>query len=63
MVDEGQRLKGGEGGKLFDAIKALNISHRILLSGTPLNNNLPELFNLLGFISETVRLLKAVERY
>lgn len=50
VVDEGQRLKSGPGGLLFDALSTLNINHRILLSGTPLNNNLQELFNLLNFI-------------
>ena len=50
VVDEGQRLKAGEGNALHDALKTLVISHRILLSGTPLNNNIVELFNLLSFI-------------
>ncbi|ORY90852.1 hypothetical protein BCR35DRAFT_299456 [Leucosporidium creatinivorum] len=50
VVDEGQRLKSGPGGHLWDALETLNINHRVLLSGTPLNNNLTELFNLLNFI-------------
>lgn len=50
VVDEGQRLKAGEGNALHDALKTLEIGHRILLSGTPLNNNIVELFNLLSFI-------------
>lgn len=50
VVDEGQRLKAGEGNALHDALQTLEIGHRILLSGTPLNNNIVELFNLLCFI-------------
>ncbi|GAA5951446.1 hypothetical protein JCM21900_004412 [Sporobolomyces salmonicolor] len=50
VVDEGQRLKSGKSGQLWRAIQELNISQKILLTGTPLNNNLTELFNLLSFI-------------
>ncbi|GAA5891901.1 hypothetical protein JCM5296_003266 [Sporobolomyces johnsonii] len=50
VVDEGQRLKSGKSGQLWRAILELNISQKILLTGTPLNNNLTELFNLLSFI-------------
>lgn len=52
VVDEGQRLKGGSKGLLFKAINSLIICHRIILTGTPLNNNLGELYNLLSFISK-----------
>lgn len=52
VVDEGQRLKSGPKGLLFAALSTLNIGQRILLTGTPLNNNITELFNLLHFISE-----------
>ncbi|GAA6035092.1 hypothetical protein JCM8097_002180 [Rhodosporidiobolus ruineniae] len=51
VIDEGQRLKSGKDGLLYQAIDSLNISQRILLSGTPLNNNLREVFNLLAFIN------------
>lgn len=54
VVDEGQRLKAGDGNALHDALKTLTINHRILLSGTPLNNNIVELFNLLSFIGESL---------
>lgn len=58
VVDEGQRLKGGRlsaskefpGKSLYEALQTLNVSHRILLTGTPLNNTIVELFNLLRFI-------------
>jgi SNF2 family DNA or RNA helicase len=35
---------------IFSRLKTLNAVHRILLTGTPLNNNLRELFNLLNFL-------------
>lgn len=35
---------------IFNRLKTLNTVHRILLTGTPLNNNLRELFNLLNFL-------------
>lgn len=49
IVDEGQRLKSGKGG-LFRALNSLTVGHRIIMTGTPLNNNLRELFNLLSFL-------------
>ncbi|GAA5998174.1 uncharacterized protein JCM10292_002374 [Rhodotorula paludigena] len=51
VVDEGQRLKSGKDSQLYNAISTLRIAHRVILSGTPLNNNLRELFNLLAFIN------------
>ncbi|BGP05427.1 Chromatin remodeling factor mit1 [Rhodotorula toruloides] len=51
VVDEGQRLKGGKDSQLYNAIASLRIAQRVILSGTPLNNNLRELFNLLAFIN------------
>jgi SNF2 family DNA or RNA helicase len=63
IVDEGQRRKliVAEGKQadtsvksdtnlIFNRLKTLNTVHRILLTGTPLNNNLRELFNLLNFL-------------
>ncbi|GAA5831036.1 hypothetical protein JCM11251_005118 [Rhodosporidiobolus azoricus] len=51
VIDEGQRLKSGNSSQLYTAIESLNICQRVLLSGTPLNNNLREVFNLLAFIN------------
>lgn len=42
IVDEGQRLKAGMKGGLFKALISLRAGHRILMTGTPLNNNLCE---------------------
>ncbi|KAI0012331.1 PHD/FYVE-zinc-finger like domain-containing protein [Xylariaceae sp. FL0662B] len=49
IVDEGQRLKN-EGTQLYRSLLEMNIPCRILLTGTPLQNNKRELFNLLQFI-------------
>ncbi|GJE85782.1 chromatin remodeling factor-like protein [Phanerochaete sordida] len=49
VVDEGQRLKS-DSSLLFKKLKELNTIHRIILTGTPLNNNIRELFNLMNFL-------------
>ncbi|OTA95097.1 hypothetical protein M434DRAFT_232502 [Hypoxylon sp. CO27-5] len=49
IVDEGQRLKNDET-QLYKSLVDLDIPCRILLTGTPLQNNKRELFNLLQFI-------------
>lgn len=48
-VDEGHRLKNFEC-KLIQALRKLNTANRLLLTGTPLQNNLNELWSLLNFI-------------
>ncbi|CAM9375670.1 unnamed protein product, partial [Discosporangium mesarthrocarpum] len=50
VVDEAHRLKGGVTSKSFQLASSLNTNHRLLLTGTPLQNNVDELFNLLQFI-------------
>ncbi|EAY09671.1 SNF2 family N-terminal domain containing protein [Trichomonas vaginalis G3] len=50
VVDEGHRIKNSEG-KKNNAMKKLNVKHRILLTGTPVQNTLQELWTLLNFIS------------
>lgn len=50
VVDEAQRLKAGSKGLLWKALRQLRIANTVLLTGTPVNNNLDELFNLLHFI-------------
>ncbi|KAF2151485.1 hypothetical protein K461DRAFT_228333 [Myriangium duriaei CBS 260.36] len=51
IVDEGQRLKSDKT-ILYNALMDLNIPFRILLTGTPLQNNQRELFNLLQFLED-----------
>ncbi|CCF60675.1 hypothetical protein KAFR_0L00680 [Kazachstania africana CBS 2517] len=49
IVDEGHRLKNVNS-KLIRELKRINTSNRLLLTGTPLQNNLAELWSLLNFI-------------
>ena len=49
VLDEARRIKN-EGSRVREAIDALECSGRILLTGTPLQNNLGELFSLLRFL-------------
>ncbi|KAG5562931.1 hypothetical protein RHGRI_005610 [Rhododendron griersonianum] len=49
IVDEGHRLKNKDS-KLFSSLKQYSSKHRVLLTGTPLQNNLDELFMLMHFL-------------
>jgi SNF2 family DNA or RNA helicase len=49
IIDEGHRLKC-KTSKLFEALQTLRTSFRLLLTGTPLQNNLEELWTLLHFL-------------
>eukprot|EP00250_Pteridium_aquilinum_P017954 c23861_g1_i1 orf=626-5110(-) len=49
IVDEGHRLKNKDS-KLFQTLHQYNTRHRVLLTGTPLQNNLDELFMLMHFL-------------
>ncbi|RAL52518.1 hypothetical protein DM860_017212 [Cuscuta australis] len=49
VVDEGHRLKNSKC-KLLKELKLLPVENKLLLTGTPLQNNLAELWSLLNFI-------------
>ncbi|KAI5082173.1 hypothetical protein GOP47_0001916 [Adiantum capillus-veneris] len=49
VVDEGHRLKNFDC-KLLKELKQMPADNTLLLTGTPLQNNLPELWSLLNFI-------------
>lgn len=51
VVDEAHRLKSNQS-KFFRLLAGYNISYKLLLTGTPLQNNLEELFHLLNFLSK-----------
>ncbi|KAJ3281257.1 hypothetical protein HK104_000118 [Borealophlyctis nickersoniae] len=50
VVDEAQRLKNDEG-KLFKKLEEVNRGHVVFLTGTPVQNNLRELFNIMSFLA------------
>ena len=59
IVDEAHRLRNQKG-KLLEIMKTINdrakmeygFQHRILMTGTPLQNNMDELWTLLNFVAE-----------
>ncbi|PBP18613.1 SNF2 family domain-containing protein, partial [Diplocarpon rosae] len=62
IVDEGQRLKN-DANLLYVALKALKIPFQVLLTGTPLQNNKRELFNLLQFLDTSINAAEMDEKY
>ncbi|KAA3671920.1 chromodomain-helicase-DNA-binding protein 1-like [Paragonimus westermani] len=52
IVDEGHRLKNAES-VLYDVLLQVCRKSRFLLTGTPIQNNLTELYNLLHFVAPT----------
>jgi SNF2 family DNA or RNA helicase len=62
IVDEGQRLKNDKN-LLYSALGALKTPFKILLTGTPLQNNQRELFNLLHFLDDTKNAAELEEEF
>ncbi|KAH7346025.1 hypothetical protein BKA66DRAFT_576699 [Pyrenochaeta sp. MPI-SDFR-AT-0127] len=62
IVDEGQRLKNDKS-QLYTALAAVRAPFRLLMTGTPLQNNARELFNLLQFLDETIDAAQLEEKY
>ncbi|KAH7350882.1 PHD/FYVE-zinc-finger like domain-containing protein [Rhexocercosporidium sp. MPI-PUGE-AT-0058] len=62
IVDEGQRLKNDEN-LLYIALKAVKAPFQVLLTGTPLQNNKRELFNLLQFLDPSINAAELDEKY
>ncbi|CEJ82857.1 Putative DNA repair protein rhp54 [[Torrubiella] hemipterigena] len=48
FCDEGHRLKNGDS-NTFNALNNLNVSRRVILTGTPIQNDLTEYFSLTSF--------------
>ncbi|KKZ66199.1 DNA repair protein rhp54 [[Emmonsia] crescens] len=53
LCDEGHRLKNGES-QTFTALNSLNVDRRVILSGTPIQNDLSEYFSLLNFANPNI---------
>ncbi|KAL2071565.1 hypothetical protein VTL71DRAFT_12800 [Oculimacula yallundae] len=62
IIDEGQRLKNDEN-LLYVALKAVKAPFQVLLTGTPLQNNKRELFNLLQFLDTSINAAEMDEKY
>ena len=48
LCDEGHRLKNADS-NTYTALTGLNVDRRVILSGTPIQNDLTEYYSLLGF--------------
>ncbi|KAL0237324.1 hypothetical protein PCE1_000721 [Barthelona sp. PCE] len=53
IVDEGHKLKN-KATQLFKGLLSYGVKHRLLLTGTPLQNSVDELWNLLNFLLPNV---------
>ncbi|KAI9888478.1 MAG: DNA-dependent ATPase protein rad54 [Vezdaea aestivalis] len=53
LCDEGHRLKNKEN-QTFAALNGLNVDRRVILSGTPIQNDLSEYFSLISFANPTL---------
>ena len=62
ITDEGQRLKNDKS-QLYNALSGVKAPFRLLMTGTPLQNNARELFNLLQFLDETINAAELEEKY
>ncbi|KAF9891954.1 hypothetical protein FE257_002917 [Aspergillus nanangensis] len=62
IVDEGQRLKNDKS-QLYEALNKIKTPFKALLTGTPLQNNTRELFNLLQFCDPTLNAEQLDEEY
>lgn len=62
IVDEGQRLKN-DASQLYTALTGVRTPFRLLMTGTPLQNNARELFNLLQFLDTTINAAEMEEKY
>lgn len=49
VLDEGHMIKNGKS-KLSQAVKLIKANHRLILSGTPIQNNVLELWSLFDFL-------------
>ena len=50
VVDEGHRLKNTSGSQTLSALNALRCEARLLITGTPIQNNLSEFHNVANFV-------------
>eukprot|EP01064_Diplonema_japonicum_P033085 TRINITY_DN6441_c1_g1_i1.p1 TRINITY_DN6441_c1_g1~~TRINITY_DN6441_c1_g1_i1.p1 ORF type:complete len:1853 (+),score=450.05 TRINITY_DN6441_c1_g1_i1:50-5560(+) len=53
VIDEGHRLKN-EDASLFKMLSPMKSEHRVVLTGTPVQNNITELYSLLKYLDPTI---------
>jgi chromodomain-helicase-DNA-binding protein 4 len=62
VVDEGQRLKSDKT-QIYDLLSKFRFPFKVLLTGTPLQNNARELFNLLQFLDRSMNASELEAKY
>ncbi|KAL2413594.1 Chromatin remodeling factor mit1 [Exophiala dermatitidis] len=62
VVDEGQRLKSDRS-QIYESLSKFKFPFKVLLTGTPLQNNARELFNLLQFLDKSVNAAELEAKY
>lgn len=62
VVDEGQRLKNDKT-QIYEVLFRISFPFKVLLTGTPLQNDIRELFNLIQFIDPTRRASELQEKF
>lgn len=62
VVDEAHRLKN-DANMIYGALNSIKFPFRVLLTGTPLQNNIRELFNLLQFLDHSKKAEVLAEEY
>ncbi|KAI9849098.1 MAG: hypothetical protein M1837_005328 [Sclerophora amabilis] len=62
IVDEGQRLKSDKT-HLYEALSSIQFPYKLLMTGTPLQNDARELFNLLQFLDKNIQAARLEEEY
>ncbi|SCU83534.1 LAFA_0D04148g1_1 [Lachancea sp. 'fantastica'] len=53
VCDEGHRLKNGQS-KTLNVLKALEVPRKVLLTGTPIQNDLSEFYTILSFLNDGI---------
>ncbi|ETO15973.1 DNA repair and recombination protein RAD54, partial [Reticulomyxa filosa] len=51
VCDEGHRLKNKAGNQTMDALDAMNTPRKIIITGTPIQNNLSELYTMCNIVN------------